>query len=109
MSDKPKEFWIVTPDGLSPTAHTIVYQEDPKLAEVYDRKIYHVVEHSAYEDLKHNFEAVKKTCDNYWKAFTECYDALNEAQCNCTLQERDSGHKTDCWMPEVIEIIQRHQ
>lgn len=31
--------------------------------------------------------------------------AAKNAQCDCTLAERDSGHKTDCWMPEFREAI----
>lgn len=31
----------------------------------------------------------------------ELAEALREVDCDCTLRERDSGHKIDCWMPSV--------
>lgn len=30
---------------------------------------------------------------------------LDSAQCDCTVPERDSGHKVGCWMPDVIEFL----
>lgn len=31
--------------------------------------------------------------------------ALKSAQCDCSVRERDSGHKVGCWMPDAIDVI----
>lgn len=35
----------------------------------------------------------------------EALEALDQMQCSCTVRERDSGHRTDCDMPQLKEIV----
>ena len=35
----------------------------------------------------------------------DLFKAAEKAQCACKLSERLSGHKTDCWMPELNAAI----
>ena len=34
-------------------------------------------------------------------AIAELIEAAGDAQCDCTVRERDSGHKLECWMPRL--------
>lgn len=35
----------------------------------------------------------------------ELLDAMTDVQCNCSLRERESGHRTECWMPALREAV----
>lgn len=35
------------------------------------------------------------------EALVECVNALERVQCQCTIMERDCGHRVDCWNMHV--------
>ena len=38
-------------------------------------------------------------------AAPELLEAAMQAECKCTLAERDCGHRVDCWMPGLKSAI----
>jgi hypothetical protein len=39
------------------------------------------------------------------QALVELFDACHAADCNCTVKERESGHKTECWKPDFEDVL----
>jgi hypothetical protein len=38
---------------------------------------------------------------------TALLEVAKQAQCRCRVSERDSGHVVGCWMPALLEAIER--
>ena len=38
-------------------------------------------------------------------AARDLFEAAKDAQCSCSIAERESGHLTDCWMPALEAAI----
>lgn len=66
---------------------------------------------------EHTLEGPKILC-RYWHdppdadarliaAAPDLYEAALKVQCYCCISERESGHKVDCWMPELEAAIQK--
>lgn len=59
------------------------------------------------------FDAKNSTAQNIARVITEqtavdeLLAAAEQAQCACTIRERDSGHLSDCWMPDLTFAIEK--
>ena len=51
----------------------------------------------AAEDAMKNGEVPEK--------YARLVEAANNAQCECSVAERDSGHKVGCWMPQLQSAL----
>lgn len=40
-------------------------------------------------------------------AAPDLYAALEKAQCGCSTEERESGHRVDCWFPEADAALKK--
>lgn len=60
------------------------------------------------EMLEQIGELIVKGAIPYHKLLTRAtalYDAAKYAQCTCSISERASGHKVECWMPDLSAAI----
>lgn len=40
-------------------------------------------------------------------AAPDLLEACKQAQCSCSMRERESGHLVECWMPDMLAAIKK--
>jgi len=43
--------------------------------------------------------------DKRLEAHERLVEAAENAQCDCTISQRDSGHDVECWMPDFVDAL----
>jgi hypothetical protein len=59
------------------------------------------------DELNESFESLGRTALKIKNQRDDLLRASKEAQCSCTVRQRDSGHVFGCWMPALSEAIQK--
>ena len=62
------------------------------------------------EDVGYTMEEMNSEIDANIRVMTAAPDLLaaaKQAQCECSLTERESGHRVGCWMPNLSAAIEK--
>ncbi len=54
-----------------------------------------------YDATDANAEFIVRACNSH----EELLEAAKQAQCGCSIAERESGHRVECWMPALLDAI----
>lgn len=63
--------------------------------------------HCEYIDDTDPDKLVKMIAETFAREIEPLVDAAHQAQCSCTLLERDSGHRSDCWFPDLKAALSK--
>lgn len=87
-------------EGNEPTGSIVADEPVPGLDGSDDTDFYggHLVAESVTPS---NREFIVRACN----AHDDLLAAAQDAQCACSIKERDSGHLAGCWMPALQEAI----
>ena len=61
---------------------------------------------TADTSIKHSPHRIEAAAPELLAALQTVVRDVDDFQCGCTVRERDSGHKTDCSMPAILDALQ---